>query len=271
MDPFFYMPNLRLDDIQLHFEILPVPSTERDDLVVVFLHEALGSIPQWRNFPTSLCKSIGLNGIVYERQGHGESSPLSSPRDKNYLHHYALIELPRFIEEILSPEKKIILIGHSDGGSIALLYANAFPKRVAGIVTMAAHVINEPETIAGIGPAIEAFRLGKLDKLKNYHGDKTEDLFLAWSNTWTAEFFQYWNISEDIKGIQAPVFALQGQLDQYGTEKQLELLTAVLQNLCTTEMIPGLGHHPHLEAMEIVVERISNFIQGEILKKSGIK
>jgi len=267
LDPFFYMPILRIDAIQINFEIIPVPSTERDDLVVVFLHEALGSIPQWRNFPTFLCKSTGLNGIVYERQGHGKSSPFSSQRDKNYLHNSALIELPRFIEEILSPEKKIILVGHSDGGSIALLYASAFPKRVAGIVTLAAHVLNEPETIAGIGPAIDAFRLGKLDKLKNYHGDKTEDLFFAWANTWTAEYFRDWNITEDIQGIQAPTLVLQGQLDQYGTEKQLVILKTVLGNNVITVMLPGLGHHPHLEAMESCVEQISNFLQTEILKK----
>jgi len=261
------MPKLRLEAIQLHFETIPIPTTERDDLAVVFLHEALGSIPQWRHFPTSLCTLLGLNGIVYERQGHGESSPLSAPRDKNYLHHYALIELPRLIEEIFPPEKKIILIGHSDGGSIALLYASAFPKRVAGIVTLAAHVINEPETITGIGPAVDAFRQGKLDKLKNYHGEKTEALFLAWSNTWTAEFFQDWNITEDIKGIQAPTLILQGQLDQYGTQKQLDVLDAILQNQCTTEMIPGLGHHPHLEAMERITQRISTFLHAEILQK----
>lgn len=265
------MPKLKIDDIHLNFEIIPVPSTERDDLVVVFLHEALGSIPQWRTFPTFLCKSIGLNGIAYERQGHGGSSPLSAQRDKDYLHHFALIELPRFIEEILSPEKKIILVGHSDGGSIALLYASAFPKRVAGIVTMAAHVLNEPETIAGIGPAVDAFRSGKLDKLKNYHGDKTEDLFFAWSNTWTAEYFQNWNIADDLKGIQAPTLVLQGQLDQYGTEKQLELIKNTLQNQCITVILPGLGHHPHLEAMESMVERISYFLQTEILKKQHEK
>ena len=265
------MPKLRIDDIHLNFETIPVPSTERDDLVIVFLHEALGSIPQWRNFPTFLCKSIRLNGIAYERQGHGESSRLSAQRDKNYLHKSALVELPRVIEEILSPEKKIILVGHSDGGSIALLYASAFPKRVVGIVTMAAHVLNEPETIAGIGPAVDAFRLGKLDKLKNYHGDKTEDLFFAWANTWTAEYFQDWNIVDDLKGINAPAFILQGQLDQYGTERQLELLKNVLQNQCITAMLPGLGHHPHLEAMENMVERISNFLQTEILKKQHEK
>ncbi len=267
MDPFFYMPILRLESLLLHFETIPDPTTDRDDLVLVFLHEALGSIPQWRNFPTFLCKWIGLNGIVYERQGHGESSPLSAPRDKSYLHNYAMIELPRFLEEILSPEKKVILVGHSDGGSIALLYASAFPKRVAGIVTMAAHVINEPETIAGIGPAVEAFHQGKLDKLKNYHGDKTEELFMAWSNTWTADDFRDWDISQDIQGIQAPTLVLQGQLDQYGTEKQLEMLKTVLKNTCTTEILPGLGHHPHLEAMESVTKRISSFVQLEIFKK----
>lgn len=267
MNPFFFMPILRLDTIHLNFEPIPVPTTDRDDLVVVFLHEALGSIPQWRNFPTTLCKSIGLNGIVYERQGHGESSPLSVIRDERYLHQYALSELPQFIEALLPPEKKIILVGHSDGGSIALLYANAFPKRIAGLITMAAHVINEPETIAGIGPAVSAYNEGKLDKLKNYHGEKTDYLFKAWSETWQSTAFRNWNISGDIQEILAPTLILQGQLDQYGTQRQLDIIQSSIKNSCTCEMIPGLGHHPHLEDLKGITEKIVRFINEQILLK----
>ena len=267
MNPFFYMPILRLGPLQLHFDTITVPSSERDDLVLIFLHEALGSIPQWRNFPTSLCSSVGLSGIVYERQGHGQSSPLSIVRDEKYLHDYALKELPLFIEEILPPEKKIILVGHSDGGTIALLYASAYPKRVAGIITMAAHVINEPETIAGIGPAVQAYTEGKLDKLKSYHGEKTDTLFKAWSDTWRSEEFQNWNIEKEIQGIQAPSLILQGQRDQYGTQNQLNIIQSSIKGLCFVEMIPGLGHHPHLEDTIGTTARITTFINEHILLK----
>ncbi len=267
MNPFFYMPFLRLASIQLHFDNITVQSSERDDLILIFLHEALGSIPQWRNFPNTLCNSVGLSGIAYERQGHGKSSPLSSERNIKYLHDYALIELHLFIEEILPSEKKVILIGHSDGGSIALLYASAFPKRVAGIITMAAHVINEPETIAGIEPAVHAFIEGKLDKLKSYHGNKTDALFHAWSETWRSETFKHWNIAEDIQGIQAPSLILQGQRDQYGTQKQLDIIQSSIKHSCTIEMIPGLGHHPHLEELMGTTSKITTFINEQILLK----
>ena len=261
------MPLLRLNSLQLNFDTITVPSTERDDLVLIFLHEALGSIPQWRNFPLTLCTNLGLSGIVYERQGHGQSSPLTQVRNEKYLHDYALCELPAFIEEILPPEKKIILVGHSDGGTIALLYASAFPKRVAGIVTMAAHVINEPETIAGIGPAVQAYAEGKLDKLNSYHGEKTDALFSAWSDTWRSESFQNWNISKEIQGIQAPSLILQGQRDQYGTQEQLNIIQSSIKDLCIVELIPGLSHHPHLEDNIGTSARITSFINKHILLK----
>ncbi|MFN5635271.1 MAG: alpha/beta fold hydrolase [Flavobacteriia bacterium] len=267
MNPFFYMPILQLGNVQLHFESITVPSSERDDLVLIFLHEALGSIPQWRNFPPTLCSSVGLSGIVYERQGYGQSSPLSQVRNEKYLHDYALCELPAFIEEILPPEKRIILVGHSDGGTIALLYASAFPKRVAGIITLAAHVINEPETIAGIRPAVQAYAEGKLDKLKSYHGEKTDTLFKSWSDTWQSKTFQNWTIENEIQGIQAPSLILQGQRDQYGTQKQLDIIGSSMKVLCFIEMIPGLGHHPHLEDTIGTAARITSFINEHILLK----
>jgi pimeloyl-ACP methyl ester carboxylesterase len=267
MNPFFYMPILRLGFIQLHFESITVPATERDDLVLIFLHEALGSIPQWRNFPATLCSNVGLPGIVYERQGHGQSSPIYKERDEKYLHDYAQNELPLFIEEILPPEKKIILVGHSDGGSIALLYASAYPKRVAGIITMAAHIINEPETIAGIVPAVQAYSEGKLDKLKTYHGEKTDTLFKAWSDTWQSEAFKFWSIEKEIKGIAAPSLILQGQRDQYGTKRQVDIIQSSIDCLCIVEMLPNLGHHPHLEDTIGTTATIISFINEHILLK----
>ena len=143
-----------------------------DSIVALFIHEALGSIGQWKSFPQELCDELGVQGIVYDRQGHGNSSNFIEERDEHYLHHYAMKELPPFAEMVIPKDKKILLIGHSDGGSISLLYDHKYPARIAGMVTMAAHVINEPETIAGIQPAVDAYELGKLDGLKKYHGDK---------------------------------------------------------------------------------------------------
>lgn len=262
MDPFFHgkMPEFSVNGTILNFDSIRVSDPHADTLLI-FLHEALGSIPQWRDFPRELCDELRLNGIVYERQGHGKSSSLTRERDENYLHHYAWKELPNFIDAVFAPEQKIILVGHSDGGTIALLYASRFPKNVEMVITMAAHVINEQETIAGIEPAVKAFKAGKLARLNDFHGDKTEDLFFAWADTWGAEFFRNWNITQDIHGVQAPVLAIQGANDQYGTIRQLELIEKHVSALCHTILLNNCGHHPHLEQKAKVIELIRHFKQ----------
>jgi pimeloyl-ACP methyl ester carboxylesterase len=229
---------------------------------LIFLHEALGSIPQWRSFPKELCEHVNLNGLIYERQGHGKSDPLTEERTERYLHDYAWKELPELLETLFASDQKIILIGHSDGGTIALLFAAAFPKRIAAVVTMAAHVINEPETIAGIQPAIDAYNAGKLKKLSEFHGDKTDVLFFAWANTWKSEEFRTWNICGDIRALKSPLLAIQGAQDQYGTAKQLELIKNSVQDSCEIEWIQGCGHHPHLEKQSLLIEMITRFLDG---------
>lgn len=233
-----------------------------EETYLLFLHEALGSIGQWRNFPQLLCDALGMRGFVYERQGHGSSDPLTSERNERYLHNYAYDELPQVVRALIPAGKKVILIGHSDGGTIALLYAAKFPKQVAGIVTMAAHVLAEPETRAGIYPAIEAYRAGKLEGLKKYHGDKTETLFFAWAHTWLNPFFEHWNIVNDISGIDCPALIIQGKDDQYGTQLQVDLTIGALSN-AKGIILDQCGHHPHLEKTEEVIEMISKWVSEE--------
>ena len=241
------MPFVQLNHITLHFKQITSIKVRENSPILIFLHEALGSIPQWKDFPQLLCDELQLNGIIYERQGHGKSSEITTERKANYLHYYAQEELPNFIEALYSDDQQFILVGHSDGGSIALLYAAGFSDKVLAVITMAAHVINEPETIAGISPAVKAFEKGKLEKLFHYHEDKTNILFYAWANTWLAEDFLNWNICEDISSIQAPCLILQGEYDQYGTSKQLELIKLHVEGKCETILINECGHHPHLE------------------------
>lgn len=228
---------------------------KQQDVVAVFLHEALGSSSLWKSFPSDVCKALQMEGLVYERTGHGGSSPLEQQRDANYLHDYALRELPAFLDEI-KEERKLLLIGHSDGGTIALLFAAKFPERVAGIITMAAHVINEPKTIRGIQPAIAAFEAGKLDGLRKYHGDKTDALFYAWANIWRDTSFQNWDITEEIAAPTLSGLFLQGADDQYGTSLQLELIQDHFEGECEAELIENCGHHPHLEQGAVVIEKI---------------
>lgn len=225
--------------------------------VLLFLHEAIGSIAQWKNFPEELSNSLNLPAIVLEFPGYGFSSEYNKTRGANYLHHFALDQLPAFIQSI-QLTNEIIIIGHSDGGTNALLYSSKHPEQVKGIVTMAAHVLNEEETKAGIKPAIEAFETGKLKGLEMYHGQKTESLFYAWANTWLSEDFKSWNISEDIKKNSVPSLIIQGEDDQYGTNNQVEMICQLLEN-ATPFFINDCGHAPHLEKSAQVIEKIKSW------------
>ncbi len=228
--------------------------------VLIFLHEALGSIIQWKSFPTELCRSLNLPGVVIERTGHGKSSGLSGKRDIHYLHNYA-DETQEVLKEILNPDQKIILIGHSDGGSIALLLASRELKNLLAVVTMAAHTFVEEETLAGIHPAIAAFEAGKLDGLYRIHGEKTKELFYAWSDTWLEPSFKNWDIRHEIRSFQISALAMQGKNDQYGTEEQVNSIVSCHENR-TGIMIPGCGHHPHLEKPEDTMKAISQWLRN---------
>lgn len=238
------------------------PETQRTDVVVVFLHEALGSIGQWKGFPQLLCNTIGAKGLIYERQGYGLSSPLTQKRTSMYLEKYACEEMPQIIDLLLS-NQKIVLIGHSDGGSIALLYASSFPNNVVGVITMAAHVFVEKETIEGIYPAIEAYSAGRLHGLHKYHGDKVDELFKAWSETWLSAEYQSWNICDKI-AQQIPSLILQGDKDEYGTEKQLFAIQEKLSK-AEIQLLPNIHHQPHLEQPELVSNLICEWLQKNIL------
>lgn len=254
-----------LDTYSLAVEPIYTDKVGNENTILVFLHEALGSIAQWKSFPQQLCNELQLNGIMYERRGHGASSPLVKVRDENYLQEYAWQELPTLLDRIISIDKKIILVGHSDGASIALLYAAKYPRQVIGVVSMAAHVIVEKETLAGIIPAVKAYELGKLDGLKKYHGEKTDTLFYAWADTWNLPVYIHWTICEEIESINQPVLAMQGVDDQYGTYEQLKRIETHVSGDVELEFIKNCGHHPHLEQPTFVIERILNWHQNSYL------
>ena len=258
MQLIFFVVKIELETISIHYETVLPNTLSNDAVVILFLHEALGSIGQWKEFPQQLCDALRLNGIVYERQGHGDSSPFAKPRTASYLHEYALEELPAFLKK-LGLNKKVLLVGHSDVGTIALLYAAAYPESIAGIVTMAAHVINEKETVAGIQPAIDAYEAGKLSGLQKYHGDKTNDLFYAWADIWRSKEFTDWNITQEITNSKAKGLFIQGSDDQYGTPQQIELIQKNYTGLSKAILLNNCGHHPHLEKTNTVIEHVSNW------------
>lgn len=254
---------IRLENKEINIQWINQSLNSDTKPVLVFLHEALGSIIQWKSFPADLCNSLNLPGIVIERSGHGKSSALSGERTIQYLHLYA-DETQEVLKEVLNPNQKIILIGHSDGGSIALILASRNIKNLQALATMAAHTFVEDETLAGIHPAIEAFKGGKLDGLYRIHGEKTKDLFYAWANTWLNPAFKGWDIRDEIHLFPQPVLAIQGKNDQYGTEEQVNSIVSGHKNRKGV-IISGCGHHPHLEKQEEVIKAITNWLRTLVL------
>jgi pimeloyl-ACP methyl ester carboxylesterase len=243
---------------QLYYEWIAGGGEAAHRPVLVFVHEGLGCTAMWKDFPARLCALAGCDGLVYDRRGYGQSDALRGSRSVHYLHCYALEELPQVLA--LLEHRPYVLVGHSDGGSIALIHAADQPPGLLGVVTEAAHVFVEDVTLAGIRVAREAYDAGKLRGLSRYHGEKTDQIFGAWADTWLRPAFSRWNIEYLLPSIACPVLALQGSGDQYGTEAQLDAIEAQAPR-ARKSMLPGCGHTPHQEQPEAVLGAISEFLK----------
>lgn len=228
---------------------------------LIFLHEGLGSIAQWRDFPLAVSLATGLPAVVYERAGHGNAAPPDGPRSVNYLHEEALRSLPEVLRQLQIDDA--FLVGHSDGGSIALIFAALRPEKVRGVITEAAHVFVEEVTLAGIREAVRIYASTDLpDRLSKYHGSNVETVFRGWSDTWLSPAFRNWNIEACLHGIRCPVLAIQGCDDAYGTPAQVEAIVRGVSGPAESLILPGCGHVPHQEAREKVLEEMTRFIRA---------
>jgi pimeloyl-ACP methyl ester carboxylesterase len=238
----------------------PRDTKTASDTALVFLHEALGCTAMWHDFPAQVARDTRMPAIIYDRAGYGRSSRSPyRPRDRSYLHCEAQVVLPQLLERLQVDQA--ILIGHSDGGSIALLAAAACPDKVAGIVTEAAHVFVESITRGGIREALAAYEPHGLEKrLARYHGDRAQDLFFAWADTWLSPGFQDWNIENCLGRIQCPALIIQGLEDQYGSPRQVNSIVAGIGTHAVPLFIPGCGHAPHRDAPRRVRRAIAEFV-----------
>ena len=240
--------------------LIPGGDTTDSGPTLVFLHEALGCTAMWHDFPAQVVNDTGLPAIIYDRAGYGNASRMPDhPRDKTYLHREAEIVLPQLLAGL--GIDRALLIGHSDGGSIALLAAAACPEKVAGIVTEAAHVFVESITRQGIREALASYEPRSLEKrLARYHGDRTRGLFRAWAETWLSAAFRDWNIENCLGRIQCPALIIQGVEDQYGSPRQVEAIVAGIGPPATALLIPGCGHIPHRDTPGRVRQAIVEFV-----------
>jgi pimeloyl-ACP methyl ester carboxylesterase len=227
---------------------------------LVFLHEGLGSIDLWRGFQDDVRRQVGdWSAVTYSRHGYGRSAPARVPRPVDYMHHEADVILPELLRAL--GVERPWLIGHSDGASIALLFAGA-GHAVAGLVCLAPHVFVEPDSVAGVAAAVATFESTDMaERMLRYHDDP-EATFRSWSDIWASDEFRSWNIEERLPAISAPVYVVQGTADRYGTVAQVDAIAVGLSGPCDRLVLEGVGHAPHLEARGRVVDAVAAFVRG---------
>ncbi|MGD8710302.1 MAG: alpha/beta hydrolase [Ectothiorhodospiraceae bacterium] len=228
---------------------------------LVFLHEGLGSAALWKGFPERVAAATGLGALVYSRAGYGGSDPIALPRPLNYLEIEALEVLPAVLDA--AGIQRAVLVGHSDGASIALVNAGASgDPRIAGAVAMAPHVFNEQRAVDGIRRAVAAFETGGLrERLKRHHGANVDCAFRGWSGAWLDPEFWHWNIEGYLPSIRAPLLLIQGRDDEYGTAAQIEAIERQTGGPFETVWLSG-GHTPHREHPEDSLAAIARFVSG---------
>jgi pimeloyl-ACP methyl ester carboxylesterase len=224
---------------------------------LVLLHEGLGSVSMWRGVPASLHEATGRRVVTYSRAGYGRSGPASLPRPVTYMHDEADVVLPELVAQL--GIARPVLIGHSDGASIAVLYAGA-GHDAAGLVLLAPHVIVEDVTVASIAAARDAYSSSDLRERLARHHDDVDNAFRGWNDVWLSPAFRTWDITERLPAIEAPVLVIQGDADAYGTARQLDLIEAGVRGRVERLLIPGVGHAPHLEAPDAVRAAITAFV-----------
>jgi pimeloyl-ACP methyl ester carboxylesterase len=250
----------RQQPVQIEYQW--VGADRPDAPLVVFLHEGLGSVAMWRDFPAALCADTGCRGLVYSRPGYGHSTPRAPDEHwgPDFLHQQAHEVLPALLlalglDTLVRPPW---LFGHSDGGSIALLHAARFPERVAGIIALAPHIFVEDLSVRSIAQAREAYLNTDLrQRLARYH-DHPDSAFWGWNDIWLDPAFRNWRIDSELSAICCPVLAVQGLDDEYGTLAQIEGIAAALPG-AELLALPDCGHSPQRDQPLALVSAAGEF------------
>ncbi|OAE60903.1 alpha/beta hydrolase [Achromobacter mucicolens] len=254
----------------LRLECRWIAPQRTDAPLIVFLHEGLGSVSMWKDWPTQVCEAAGCRGLVYSRYGYGRST--ARPRDDawpvDFMHREAHDVLPALLEVlgVNARRDKPVLFGHSDGGSIALLYAARYPDAVAGVIAAAPHILVEDVSVTSIAAARRAYLESDLRTRLGRHHQDVDSAFWGWNDIWLNPEFRAWNIEDDLSRIACPVLAIQGAGDEYGT---LEQVRGIRRRAPQTELleIPDCGHSPHRDQPATVIQAVARFVGA--LEKPG--
>ena len=258
------MPHLSAGGHRIEYQLLHPPGVGSfsargaDRPVLVFLHEGLGATARWKDFPAAVVQTTGCDALVYSRYGYGQSDRLTEARGVEYMHREALDVLPEILAGLSIQDP--ILVGHSDGASIALIHAGTGKWSVRGLVLMAPHVFVEDISLTSIAAAKVAFETTDLaTKLGRYHDDPVS-MFRGWNDIWLHPDFRYWNIEEYLPGVTCPVLLIQGEDDQYGTRAQVDAIARQVRGPTEILMLSPCGHSPHAEQREATLTAIAKFV-----------
>ncbi|MEP6790089.1 MAG: alpha/beta hydrolase [Ramlibacter sp.] len=252
------MESIKVNGVALEVQRLAgAPGQSRSP--IIFLHEGLGSVAMWRDWPQQVCDATGRGGVVYSRLGYGNSEAVADVRGAgrlaaDYMHREAWEVLPELLAQLAI--EKPVLLGHSDGGSIALLHASRHP--VAACVVMAPHVIVEDVSVRSIELARDSYPVNIRERLRRYHAD-VDGAFWQWNDIWLSPQFRGFDIREECRRIAAPVLALQGVDDVYGTMRQIEEI-APTQGLFEMHKLASCGHSPHRDQPELSRNLVAQFL-----------
>lgn len=258
---------LSIDGASLEYKWLAPASA--DAPTIVMLHEGLGSVGLWGDFPEKLQRATGAGIFLYSRAGYGQSSPVKLPRPLDYMQREALEVLPKILDAISF--KRGLLLGHSDGASIAAIYAGSHQDhRLQGVALIAPHFIVEDVSVTSIAEIKTAFETTDLkQKLARWHKD-VDNAFYGWNGAWLDPNFRDWDISEYLAYIRVPVLVLQGENDQYGTMRQVEIAREECYCPVDIKVISEAGHSPHREAPGATLDAIEQFARAALRDDQGL-
>jgi pimeloyl-ACP methyl ester carboxylesterase len=237
---------------------------------LVFLHEGLGSVDGWRDFPERLVAETGMGALVTSRWGYGKSDPVTLPRPLRYMHDEALVTLPEILDQ--TGVKEAFLVGHSDGGSIALIFAGSdlpAASRVRALVLEAPHVFVEDVSVKSIAAAADAYRDGDLrERLARRHGENVDGAFWGWNRAWLDPGFRSWNIEEFLPRVRVPSLVIQGADDPYGTLAQVDAIERKSGGPVERLVLSPCGHAPHRDQPDATLEAVARFVaaSGQALR-----
>jgi len=246
----------------IHYQLIEKQWIEEGRPLLVFLHEGLGSIPQWKNFPAKLSERLQLPALVYERVGYGQSDDWQGPLSAKFLHFEGLVMLPKLLTN-LKIDNNVIIFGHSDGGTIGLIQDSQPMPQLLGAIIEAPHVMFEQHSLDGIAKARTMLDKKELIRIMDrYQSGRAAKLIDAWTSHWLNANPKEWEAGDELKKIEKPLLLIQGDDDEFGTYDQIDKVANEAQSkIIEVAKLPECGHIPHLQQMEKVMQLTENFIQ----------